>query len=86
MEATKSDLDSPWPHDGKTDKAGLFIHDYLISPYPSDKPHWYLKVSKDGFEPVVIDIKLMPQPAKSKDGPIPLPVTVELKPKAEAVR
>ena len=61
-------------------QAGRFAYTYTISPYPNDKPFWFLKVSKEGFEPVVIDIKPTPQPPKSDQGPIPITVTVASRP------
>jgi hypothetical protein len=85
VEERKLDENYGWPHDAKTDVSGKFAYDYLVSPYPSEAPHWYLKVSKEGFEPVVIDIKPSPQPEKT-DARIPLNLTVEIQPEAEPPR
>jgi hypothetical protein len=85
VEERKLDPEYGWPHDGATDAQGRFAHDFSVSPYPSDDPRWYLKVSKDGFETVVIDIKPDPQPEKSRER-IELTRTVELRPKPPPAR
>jgi hypothetical protein len=72
----------PVPETGyQTNEAGRLDYDFSISGYTptsSGADRWYLKVRKDGYEPVVVDIK--PPPERKKDGPIPLAVTVEMRP------
>jgi hypothetical protein len=87
VEERKLDHDyGGWPEDDKTDANGQTAwDDFLVSPYPSYHPHWYLKVSKEGFEPVVIDIKPSPQPPRT-NATIPLNVTVKMRPKAAPPR
>src|SRR5579872_2102643 len=67
----------------QTDVAGSLDFDVSISGYTptsSGGERWYLKVRKEGYEPVVIDIKPKPAPERNKDGPIPLNVKVEMQP------
>ena len=68
----------------KTDEEGRLTDDFLISPYPSDAPHWYLKLVKEGFDPVVIDIKPASQPKGAEK--TPLNIEVEMRPKAQLPR
>ena len=65
----------PW-----TNENGQSTYDFQVSPYPHDRPHWYLKLRKEGFESVVIDIKPNPQPEQKRNEPMLLHVTVEMKP------
>ncbi len=67
----------------KADENGAVAFDFSVSPYPPDPGHgqWFLKVSKEGFDPVVIDIKPSPLP-KRTDELLPLKVTVEMQQKA----
>lgn len=66
--------------DETTDAKGQLTHEFMVSPYPCDHPHWYLKLTKEGFQPVEIDIKPHPQPKKVQGQKIPLNVKVEMKP------
>jgi hypothetical protein len=82
-----------WSFNDKTDEDGKVAYegegfdDFWVSPYPSDLPHWYLKVSKEGFESLLIDIKPSPQPPRTaSDKRLPLHVTVEMRPKVDAPR
>ena len=66
----------------QTDKAGRLEYDFSISGYTpahSGADRWYLKVSKEGYEPVVIDVKPKPPPER-REGKIPLTVKVEMRP------
>jgi hypothetical protein len=66
----------------QTDKAGRLEYDFSISGYTpthSGADRWYLKVSREGYEPVVIDIKPQPPPER-REGKIPLTVKVEMRP------
>jgi len=65
-----------------TNADGQLTYEFMVSPYPSDRP-WYLKVRKEGYEPVVIDIMPNPQPERKGNEKSPLPVTVEMKPLAK---
>jgi len=65
----------------RTDEAGRLDTDFSISGYTptsSGGDRWYLKVRKEGYEPVVIDIKPNPPPERNKEGPIPLTAKVEM--------
>jgi hypothetical protein len=80
-EERKSD---PVPPDAglQADGAGRLEHDFSISGYTptsSGGDRWYLKVSKEGYEPVVTDIKPNPPPDR-REGKIPLAVRVEMRP------
>jgi hypothetical protein len=70
---------------GITDEEGRITLDFMVSPYSSDSPHWYLKLTKEGFETAVIDIKPYPQPVKVQER-IPLNVMVEMKLKENSER
>lgn len=76
--------DSVPPEAGlQTDEAGHLEYDFSISGYTptaSGGDRWYLKVRREGYEPVVIDIKPNPAPERSRDKPIPLTVKVEMQP------
>jgi hypothetical protein len=76
----KGDMEAGHHALGSTNEDGQFSYDVFISPYPSDVPHWFLKLQKDGFEPLVIDIKPASQPRKRDGEKVPLPVVVEMKP------
>jgi hypothetical protein len=77
----KTDLDAGYNASGQTGDDGRFTQEVLVSPYPGDGLHWWLKVRKDGYEPAVIDIMPKPQPTGGEK--TPLPITVELKPVAK---
>jgi hypothetical protein len=67
----------------QTDAAGRLEYDFSISGYTptaSGADRWYLKVRKEGYEPVVIDIKPNPAPERGRDKPLPLAVKVEMQP------
>jgi hypothetical protein len=83
VEERKQDVDyGQHEHNVKVDENGAITFDFLVSPYPPDPGRqWFLKVSKDGFEPVVIDIKPSPLPSRA-DEILPLIVTVEMQKKA----
>ena len=74
-----------WNPSPTTDAAGRFTRNFMVSPYPSDHPHWYLKLTKEGFEPMAVDIKPSPQPRKH-DGITPLNVEVEMQPMKQPPR
>jgi hypothetical protein len=78
-EQHKNELDHGYSLGGGTNADGQLTHEFMVSPYPSDWP-WYLKLKKEGYEPVTIDIKPNPQPERKHDEKTPLPVTVEMKP------
>jgi hypothetical protein len=78
IEERKFDMDYGWPR-ATTDADGRLSQDFMVSPYPNDRYHWYLRVSKEGFEPLVIDIKPATQPPKTTEAS-PLKVDVELEP------
>jgi hypothetical protein len=64
-----------------TDEAGRLEYDFQIGGYTpehSGGTSWYLKVSKEGYEPVVIDIKPKPPPERNKEGPIPMTMKIEM--------
>jgi hypothetical protein len=61
----KQDLNAGQPI-GSTDAEGKLAHDFTISGYTSSDGPWYLKLQKDGFEPVVIDIS--PRKSAKKGG------------------
>src|SRR5262245_44750458 len=64
---------------GSTDAEGKLTHNFRISGYTSRYGPWYLKLQKEGFEPVVVDIS--PRKDAKKGGePNPLPVAVDMKP------
>jgi hypothetical protein len=60
-----------------TDSSGRFTHDFQIVGSPDNDKHWYLKLQKDGFEPVVVDIR--PDPVPNSHDKTPIPVTVKMK-------
>jgi hypothetical protein len=66
IEDRKLDTSYGSPHDQVTNDAGYFAYEFYVSPYPSDAPRWYLKVSKTGYETAAIDIKPSPQPPHSR--------------------
>jgi hypothetical protein len=82
-EERKNELDYGFPLVVGTNADGQLTHEFMVSPYPSDAPHWYLKLKKEGYDPVIIDIKPNPQPERKGNEKHPLPVTVEMKPLAK---
>lgn len=82
-EERKNEPDFGFPLVIGTNADGQLTYEFMVSPYPSDAPHWYLKLKKEGYEPAVIDIKPNPQPKRNGDEKPPLPVTVEMKPLAK---
>jgi hypothetical protein len=82
-EEQKNDLTIGLSSTGSTNADGQLTHDFMVSPYPSNAPHWYLKLKKEGYEPAVIDIKPNPEPERKRDEKHPLPVVVEMKPLAK---
>ena len=63
---------------GTTDSSGGLTHDFHITQAPDFYKHWYLKLQKDGFEPVVVDIR--PDPVPNSRDRTPIPVAVKMKP------
>ena len=61
-----------------TDSTGRFTHEFQIMNSPDNDKHWYLKLQKEGFETVVVDIR--PDPVPSSRDRTPIPVTVKMKP------
>ena len=61
-----------------TDNDGTLSRDFLVSPYPDDHNHWYLKLQKEGFETEAVNIKPSPLPKNSSKSP--LTVEVRMKP------
>lgn len=79
VEERKQQLDAGSPI-GTTDAAGQLRHNFTISGYTSNSGPWYLKLQKEGFEPLIIDIS----PKRSvNEREVPLPVTAEMKPIAK---
>ena len=77
-EDRKQDLDAGGQI-GSTDGQGQLTHEFSISGYTSSEGPWFLKLRKEGFEPVVKDIS--PHKEAKKGGERnPLPVNVEMKP------
>lgn len=73
----------------QTDENGRLDYDFSISGYTptaSGGERWYLKLRKDGYEPVVLDFKPKPPPERNNDGPIHLTVRVEMQPVANPPR
>ncbi len=64
---------------GTTDAEGRLTHQFRVSPYPSDSPHWWLKLSKEGYTPVVRDIRPKEPPGK-QDAAFPIALTVGMEP------
>jgi hypothetical protein len=65
----------------QTDEAGRVDFDFSIpgyTPTASGGGRWYLKVQKDGYEPMVTDIKPNPPPER-REGKIPVTVKVEMR-------
>ena len=63
---------------GSTDGQGQLTHEFRISGYTPSGGPWFLKLRKEGFEPVVIDIN--PRKEAKKGGERnPLPVDVQMK-------
>lgn len=79
VEEQKTRLDYGFGLQTHTGTDGRLTYDFNISGSPDRFPHWYLKLHKDGFEPVVIDIQPNPVPDDRKNRQ-PIPVTVEMKP------
>jgi hypothetical protein len=61
-----------------TDTEGRFTSKVYISPYPSRPGKWYLKLQKEGFEPLIVDIRPAVEPNDNEE--TPLPVKVVMKP------
>lgn len=82
----------PVPQDteNQTNEMGRLGYEFSISGYTptnSGGRRWYLKVRKEGYEPVVIDIKPDPPPPRNRDRqPIPLTAKVEMQRVAELPR
>jgi hypothetical protein len=76
-EERKMDHEYGYPTD-VTGPDGQMTREFMISPYPSDAAHWYLKLKMDGYEMEVIEIKPAEQP-KTKEK-TPLDVSVRLRP------
>jgi hypothetical protein len=80
-EERKNDLPTLETTGPKTDQAGRLEYDFSISGYTpthSGGDRWYLKVAKEGYEPVVTDFKPNPPPERSSDKDKPLPLTVKV--------
>jgi hypothetical protein len=67
---------------GTTNADGKLAHDFTISGYTSSDGPWYLKLRKEGFEPVILDIS--PRKTAKKGRELnPLPVAIRMKPLAK---
>ena len=76
-EERKANMEEGYHAVGATDKEGQFAQEVRVNSYPQETNCWYLKLRKDGFEPLTVTIK----PPEPRSGEVvPLPVTVELKP------
>ena len=68
---------------GSTDAEGKLTKRFGVGGYTSGSGPWYLKLQKEGFEPVVMDISPKTSAEKGTDSKNPLPVTVKMKPLAK---
>ena len=76
--ADKLRLDYGFRCRGTTDSSGRLTDDFQIEGSPNAYKHWHLKLQKDGFEPVVVDIR--PDPVPNSRDRTPIPVAVKMKP------
>lgn len=83
-EERKLDLEHGVPQGAAEDGVGRFPIDFSVSDAAGEhRGPWYLKVSKEGFEPVVVDIHPDPPVKMSTRDRITLdPRTIILRPKA----
>jgi hypothetical protein len=77
VEERKQDLDYGSSFSNRTNADGLLTHEFTAGNTDHKGP-WYLKLQKDGFEPLVIAIRPSPVPKSGEQTPVP--VTVEMKP------
>jgi hypothetical protein len=78
----KEDLSYGDPIKDPFDAKGGLTHTFFVSVGSSalDKPHWYLKLQKEGFHPEVVEIKPLSMPEKA--GTItPISRVVHMRPK-----
>jgi hypothetical protein len=68
-------------YDARTDKEGRFTSKVYISPYPSRSGKWYLKLQKEGFEPLIVDIRPAVEPSDNEETPMPVKVVMKPLPK-----
>ena len=62
----------------ETGAGGGLMHDFQIRNKPDQYRHWYLKLRKEGYEPLVVDIR--PDPVPETHDRTPVPVAVKMKP------
>jgi hypothetical protein len=76
-EEKKSDFDWCYPMSERWDMPGTLCCRIQYVKTMRDRP-WYVKLQKDGFEPLIVDIRsyLTQQPLTDID----LPITIEMKP------
>ena len=63
----------------ETNAEGRLTYDFQVSGSPDHYAHWYLKLRKDGFTPLVIDVRPGVVP-KNNDPKTPIPVVVKMEP------
>jgi hypothetical protein len=78
VEERKAELNFGSPLAHSTDVNGRLRYDFSISHRVDATPHWYLKLQKEGFEPLIVDVR--PKPSEPSKDVTPLPVTVQMKP------